>query len=141
MVIPEKCGVKFLSRRLHAARFLGAVLVGLSLAGCGTSSKKLNLLQPGMGKAQVVKILGRPAHTSAQGDTEFLGYNLNHAGMGERREFAVKLVDGKVEAFGEKGDFGSGRLAPLAPPVPPAPMASPAPVVRPPATNAPTAKP
>ena len=90
-----------------------------------------------MGKAQVVKILGRPAHTAAQGDTEFLGYNLNHAGMGERREFAVKLVDGKVEAFGEKGDFGSGRLAPLAPP---APSAS-APVVRPPATNAPTAKP
>lgn len=94
-----------------------------------------------MSKAQVEKILGRPAHTSAQGDTVFLGYNLNHAGMSERREFAVKLVDGKVEAFGEKSDFGSGRLTPPVPTTAPAPVVMPAPVVRPAATNTPVAKP
>ena len=125
--------------RLALCVFLTAV--GVGLVGCGTSSKKLNQIQPGMGRAQVEKILGRPSHTAAQGDTVFLGYNLNHAGMSERREFAVKLVEGRVEAFGEKSDFGSGRLTPPVPPMAPAPVVAPAPLARPASTNAPVAKP
>jgi len=97
-------------------QFAPVWLIGLllwTLAGCGTSSRKLNELHLGMTKPEVIQTIGNPAHTSAQGSTEYLGYNLNHQGMSERREFVVKLVDGKVDAFGEKADFvGQGRLVP-----------------------------
>lgn len=90
----------------------GLALAGLFSAGCAANSSRLNSLSPGMSKDEVLATLGRPHATSAQGGMEFLTYNLLGKGSGERREYAVKLVNGRVEAFGEREDFGPNRLVP-----------------------------
>jgi hypothetical protein len=75
------------------------------LVGCGTTSTALNKISLGMTKPEVIKILGNPHTTSAKGQTEYLTYNLENEGMGGKREFFVRLINGNVDAFGRSGDF------------------------------------
>jgi hypothetical protein len=41
---------------------------------------------------------------------EYLTYNLLNKGVGDMKEYAVKVVDGRVLSFGEKLDFGPNLL-------------------------------
>jgi hypothetical protein len=52
---------------------------------------------------------------SAEGEVEYLAYNLLAKGAGGRREYVVKFQAGKVVAFGEREDFGQQRFVPAAP--------------------------
>lgn len=72
------------------------------LAGCATS-RKMNRLSVGMTKSEVLDAMGRPSSTSAPGKgVEFLRYRaFNHVG------YFVRLVDGRVDSYGEMGDFDS----------------------------------
>ena len=92
-----------------------SVLAGLLLAagitaGCATSSARLNKLSLGMSRDEVVKTLGRPHAVTAQGDVEFLSYNLLNKGVGDMKEFVVRLEQGSVESFGERPSFGTSLL-------------------------------
>ncbi|HZP60379.1 MAG TPA: SHOCT domain-containing protein [Opitutaceae bacterium] len=82
--------------KITALVFLFAAL----LAGCATADK-LNQIQIGMPKSQVVAILGAPDSTSAQANVEYLTYYLEgDPGYGRDRPYMVRVVDGKVESFG-----------------------------------------
>ncbi len=85
------------------------------LAGCAASSARLNRVSPGMTREEVVSALGRPHAVAAHGGVEYLTYNLLNKGVGDMKEYAVKVVAGRVEAFGEKADFGPQLLSTNAP--------------------------
>jgi hypothetical protein len=65
-----------------------------------------------MSKAQVIEALGRPHQVAAQGRAEYLTYNLPRSGSddvwyGRTVPYFVRIVDGKVESYGVRGDFGT----------------------------------
>lgn len=86
-----------------------AVSAGV-LGGCASSSARMGRISTGMDREAVVSALGRPHSVAAQGHVEYLSYNLLNRGAGDMRSYAVKLVDGRVEAFGERADFGANLL-------------------------------
>jgi len=98
---------------------LACVVVSMPilLAGCATpgsslSKPDLSKLAVGMSKDEVIAQLGRPHQVSQQGSTEYLTYNFDHPFDGRPAivaSYFVRLVDGKVESFGERGDFDSTR--------------------------------
>lgn len=84
-----------------------ALLCVLFVSGCAASSKSMNKLQLGMSKSQVVEAIGSPDSTSAYIDVEFLTYRLRSDGL-FTADYYVRLQNGKVDAFGQAGDFGYG---------------------------------
>ena len=74
------------------------------LLGCAGSGQKMNSLKLGMTKQEVIEAIGAPNSTSAIKNVEHLKYESN-AGMFYSDEYYVRLMDGKVEAYGRKGDF------------------------------------
>ena len=88
-------------------------LVGL--LGCAATPVRMVDLQMGLNRAQVVQIMGSPTSVSSINESEYLNYNLcvnQCAGpipFREFRPFYVRLINGKVESFGEKGDFDSTK--------------------------------
>ena len=85
--------------------------------GCAaTPAENLSQIDVGMSKSAVVNKLGQPNTTSAKGTTEFLTYITCVAecwripGFRVIGNLYVKLVDGKVESFGNKGDFDSTKI-------------------------------
>jgi len=89
--------------------WLGSALVACACA----TSQKMNALSIGMTKAEVVKVMGRPTSTSAIGDVEYLTYRLSEtsddAFYGITTDYFVRLVNGRVDAYGRRGDFDSTK--------------------------------
>ena len=110
---------------------VAGIVVLVFLAGCTTTFRpwKLSEIDEGMGRAQVIKILGDPNYTEMKDGTEFLYYsysedynpapaNSDIRAYDATREFreqqfrrslkeynyAVKLVDGKVLNYKELTD-------------------------------------
>lgn len=76
-------------------------------------SLKMNDIEIGMTKQQVIKILGQPSSTSAINNTTYLNYNLhemNHPAGKEKTAYFVRVIDGKVESYGKTGDFDSTKV-------------------------------
>ena len=88
----------------------GLLLASALATGCASSSAKLNKVSLGMSRDEVVKTLGRPHAVTAQGDAEYLSYNLLNKGVGDMKEFVVRINKGSVESFGERASFGSSLL-------------------------------
>ncbi len=85
------------------------------LVGCAGPGK-MNELSVGMTKGQVIEVLGQPRSISAKGNVEYLNYNLyapfdadRTADSGPYVPYFVRLIDGKVEAYGKRGDFDSTK--------------------------------
>ena len=86
-------------------------------AGCITvPSKRVTFdgIKIGMPRDEAVAILGTPRKRSAKGNIEHLYYHekalyIGIFGIGtdpkQYRELEVKIVDGKVESFGEVGEY------------------------------------
>ena len=74
------------------------------LFGCAGSSKKMNQLNLGMTKQEVIEAIGQPNSSSAIQNQEYLRYRLN-PGEFSPNEYYVKLLDGKVVAYGKRGDY------------------------------------
>jgi hypothetical protein len=95
---------------MNARLWIGAVVLagaaGL-MGGCAHESN-MNAVRLGMSKADVLVVLGKPTSTSAQGTTEYLRYRYA-VPMHGPEEYYVRLVAGKVEAFGKVGDFDSTK--------------------------------
>lgn len=103
-----------MNRSARLSLVSGLVAVAL-LAGCAASSARLNRISPGMTREEVVSVLGTPHAITAHGGVEYLTYNLLNKGVGDMKEYAVKVVAGRVESFGEKADFGPQLLSTNAP--------------------------
>ena len=87
------------------------LIVSVTLSGCATASK-INSVQIGMTKDQVIQVMGKPTSTSAQGaELEYLNFALaettDDAVYDRTKPYYVRLVNGKVESFGRLGDFNS----------------------------------
>ncbi len=93
---------------------IAALFTSALLAGCVTATaNKISGVQLGMTKEAVVRVMGNPTSTSAQGGSEYLNFDLsetnNEAFIGWTKPYYVHLKNGKVESYGRDGDFGSTR--------------------------------
>lgn len=83
------------------------IVIFLSVAfllGCAAGSgQKMNSLKLGMTKQAVIEAIGAPSSSSAIKNVEYLKYGCNTVFYSD--EYYVRLLDGKVEAYGKKGDF------------------------------------
>jgi len=86
-------------------RMLILFILSILVLGCAGSSKKINNLNIGMTKAEVIAAMGEPNYTSAANNVEILSYKLTSTSLVSDTYF-VRIKDGKVERFGQQG-FGS----------------------------------
>jgi hypothetical protein len=91
---------------MRGYRGIGLLLLVVLLAGCGTASR-LNSVQLGMSRDQVVDVAGTPSSTSQMGNMQYLKYQLTSDWIFTDRYY-VRLTDGRVDAFGRVGDFNLG---------------------------------
>tara|TARA_X000001036_G_scaffold421258_1_gene442925 strand:- start:229 stop:600 length:372 start_codon:yes stop_codon:yes gene_type:complete len=97
----------------HVLSILGVLM----LAGCVVIPSKrvtFNDIKIGMPRDEAVALLGKPSRVSAKGNVENLYYNesalyIGILGIGkvrnDKREYEMRLVDGKVASFGEVGEY------------------------------------
>jgi hypothetical protein len=85
-------------------RVVGLALAVMLLLGCAS---KMNQVQLGMTRDQVVGAIGSPSSTSEMEDTTYLKYQLCNDWIFTDRYF-VRLTNNKVDAFGRVGDFNLG---------------------------------
>ena len=80
------------------------------LVGCATSGR-INRISLGMSKQEVVKTMGPPTSTSATHGVEYLRYLLHEIdAFDQGTPYFVRIVDGKVDAYGRVGDFDSTKI-------------------------------
>jgi len=84
------------------------ILLALSIlvVGCAGSAKKINNLNVGMTKAEVIEAMGEPNYTSGARDVEILSYKLTSNSLYSDTYF-VRIINGSVDRFGQQGSFGS----------------------------------
>lgn len=91
-------------------KFLLSILLVVLIGGCATSSK-INGVQLGMSRADVVAVMGEPVSISAKGGAQYLNYALSEtsddAFYDRTTPYYVRLVDGEVDSYGRMGDFDS----------------------------------
>ena len=85
--------------------FVLIVAAGVIL-GCAGTSKKLNRVQIGMTKPEVIAVMGEPNYSSVREDIEILNYKLLSNSI-FTEDYIVRLKQGKVDLFGKRGDFGT----------------------------------
>lgn len=90
---------------MPSRRMIVLGLLFVLVVGCAASAQKINRLNVGMTKADVIDVMGAPDYTSGREGVEILSYRLN-AGRFYSDTFYVRIIDGKVERFGRQGDFG-----------------------------------
>lgn len=97
---------------------LGIALVACLLTGCVTTTSHhgsrpdLAALRVGKTQQDVYATIGKPAKVATSGNVVYLQYGWDSpfdGRIGATEEYFVRLVDGMVESFGEKGDFDSTK--------------------------------
>jgi SmpA / OmlA family len=90
---------------------IAITLLTAILTGCVSypNYSLLNKLSVGMNKQEAVRILGEPSSSAAQGNSEYLRYTMADYGLGNFKRCFVRIQNGKVESFGEVGDFDSTK--------------------------------
>jgi hypothetical protein len=91
------------------------VLLALCLlCSCGKNRPAFEKVNLGETEAEVIAKLGAPSSTALSGEVKYLeypawdfngwtGHRENH------RTYFVRLINGKVDAYGQKGDFDSTK--------------------------------
>jgi len=80
-----------------------------------SSSERLNYLSVGMTKAEVMQVMGSPDSVSANGGAEYLAYtlrtetSLTRNTWGYQSRYFVRLINGRVDSYGQVGDFDSTK--------------------------------
>lgn len=92
--------------------FIITLLVVITIGSCATAGR-MNDLRVGMTREEAIKIMGRPHTVSAMEGVEYLNYNLTATNHDEfhsiKTPYFVRIIDGKVNAFGRRGDFDSTK--------------------------------
>jgi hypothetical protein len=89
---------------MKSFRIVLLLLSAAFLFACAGSFQRMNHLKLGMTKQEVIQTIGTPDITSASGHVEYLKYRSN-AGVFYTDEYYVRLLNGKVDAYGQQGDF------------------------------------
>jgi hypothetical protein len=105
-----------LSHSAHFMKILHILMMAgiIALAGCSTASK-MNSLNLGMTKQEVISAMGQPSSTAAPGGgVEILRYHLSPTSWPDNdyattKEYFVRLVNGKAASYGKMGDFDSTK--------------------------------
>lgn len=89
-------------------------LVFFALAGCVGTSANLNKVNLGMSKAEVIQAIGTPDSVSAKENVEYLIYHWASpkqliADENNLDRYFIRLTNGRVDAYGERGDFDSTK--------------------------------
>ena len=95
--------------------FLGAV--ALVMVGCFLDKPEVDLtrVSVGMRKDEVIQALGKPTRMAVQGSVEYLEYesyeNSGWDWKGKRnfKSMFVRIINGQVDSFGQKGDFDTTK--------------------------------
>jgi len=82
------------------------MVAAVVMLGCAGTSKKINKIQLGMTKPEVIAVMGEPSYTSERDDIEILNYKLLSNGI-FTDDYIIRLKQGKVDLFGKRGDFGT----------------------------------
>jgi hypothetical protein len=93
------------SLRMWARSVCVLLVIAGFILGCAGSAKKLNNVKLGMTRAEVVEVMGEPNYISSRENVELLNYKLTSYSI-FTDEYFVRLRDGKVDLFGQRGDFG-----------------------------------
>jgi hypothetical protein len=91
---------------MKSYRLIAGLLLALLVMGCAGAGK-LNSVRLGMTRDEVVAVAGEPSSTSQMGNEEFLKYQLMSDWIFTDRYY-VRLMNGRVDAFGRVGDFNLG---------------------------------
>ena len=91
-------------------RLIIAVAAASLMAACAAPmTRKMQGLSLGMTKAEAIAVMGKPVSVSATNGIEYLNYRLSTSFMdtdgSDTSDYFVKIVNGRVEAYGQKGDF------------------------------------
>jgi hypothetical protein len=70
------------------------------LTGCASHAVKINRVENGMTRDQVIALLGRPDGTRLRGNSEYLTYYLVLDQTAGEQPYLVRLVDGEVDRVG-----------------------------------------
>jgi len=92
-------------------RFIAPLFFSVITAGCATSDR-LNDVQIGMTKAQVITLLGKPDSMSAQGDIQYFTYDLDTAN-GRNLPYLVRFVGDRAESFGRLTQLNDMYIRPV----------------------------
>ena len=87
-------------------KLLILLFVSFLFFGCAATSKKINNLSLGMTKKEVVDVMGNPSSTSETKGVLYLKYRLRDGLISD--DYYVRLIDGKVNAYGRFGEFSLG---------------------------------
>ena len=92
-------------------KLIFVIALSFLFTGCITSKKSslLNSIEIGMNKQQVVAILGDNYLSSVNGNVTYMKYILKDDKFGNTSAYYVRLIDGKVQSFGQVGDFNSTK--------------------------------
>ena len=82
-----------------------ACILSVLALGCAGSAKKINNLNVGMTKAEVIQVMGEPDYTSGKKGVEILSYKLTSDGFYGDTYF-VLIKAGVVDRFGRQGELG-----------------------------------
>lgn len=89
--------------------FVVALLALVSACGTAPSARKMNEVSVGMTKAEVISVMGQPDSTAAKDGVEYMNYRLATSALdfdeSDTSEYFVRFMNGKVDAFGHRGDF------------------------------------
>jgi len=84
-------------------RMLMVFLLTIFVLGCA-GSKKINRVNLGMSKAEVLELMGEPDSTSEAMEVQYLRYRLI-TDVVFSDDFYVRLEEGKVTGYGRFKDF------------------------------------
>jgi predicted butyrate kinase (DUF1464 family) len=93
------------------ARTALALALVMLLSACTTapSARKINSISIGMTEAEVISVMGRPDSKAAKEGVEYMNYRLATSALdfdgSDTADYFVRFVNGRVDAFGHKGDF------------------------------------
>jgi hypothetical protein len=93
------------------------LLVALVGLGCASPTFDINRIQVGMSEDQAFGTLGKPSLAIRQGNVRYLEYETfdqdKWFGVGRKenvQRFFVRLVDGRVESFGDKKNLDPAKI-------------------------------
>ena len=105
-------------KKLLASASLILLVVGCAAPKQHEMSSHIGNASLGMTKQQVMSAMGQPNSVSAKGRTEYMMYKLctvegsliNDFRCQRWESYFVRLINGRVESYGQKGDFDSTKV-------------------------------
>lgn len=93
-------------------RLISIVLIAFTV-GCVATTARTRRLSLGMGKQEVLKVMGSPTSVKAKDNEEVLEYLLwptwSPSIYDKKQQFWVILKDGKLTQYGNAGDYDTAQ--------------------------------